>query len=94
MQPHELPQPWTTHHLKGEIVRKLFTVANTYAVKEAGIIREDDDTFCLPFVVAAEVLAVASPAVDKTLVHLDAALDKLLKVHPQFDVAVRELAKM
>ena len=48
----------------------------------------------LPFVFDAETLAAEYPAVDKTLAQLDAALDKLLKVHPQFDAAVRELAKM
>jgi len=48
----------------------------------------------LPFTVDAETLASEYPSVDKTLAPLDAALDKLLKVHPQFDAAVRELAKM
>ena len=42
----------------------------------------------------AETLAAEYPAVDKTLAPFEAALDKLLKVHPQLDAAVRELAKM
>ena len=54
----------------------------------------DENVLNLPFVFDAEVLAAEYPAVDKTLAPLDAALDKLLKVHPQLDAAVRELAKM
>jgi len=34
------------------------------------------------------------PAGRRTLAPLDDALDTFLKVHPQFDVAVRELARM
>ena len=79
---------------KGEIERKLLGLANTEAVKEAEIIRDDDHTLYLPFTLDAETLASEYPTVDKTLAPLDAALDKLLKVHPQFDAAVRELEKM
>ena len=52
------------------------------------------DTLNLPFVFDAETLAAEYPTVDKTLAPFEAALDKLLKVHPQLDAAVRELAKM
>ena len=81
-------------HGKGEIERKLFAVAQGAAVKEAGILRDDDYTLYLPFVFDAETLAKEYPAVEKVLAPLDAALDALLKVHPQLDAAVKELAKM
>ena len=55
---------------------------------------ENTLTLNLPFVFDAEVLAAEYPTVDKTLAPLDAALDKLLEVHPVLDTAVRELAKM
>ena len=48
----------------------------------------------MPFVFDAEMMSAEYPTVDKVLAPLDAALDALLKVHPQFDAAVRELAKM
>ena len=79
---------------KGEIERKLLGIAQGAAVKEAGILRDDDYTLYLPFVFDAETLAAEYPAVDKVLAPLDAVLDNLLKVHPQLDAAVRELAKM
>ena len=40
----------------------------------------------------AEVLAAEYPTVDKALAPLDAALDKLMKVHSVIDAAVQELA--
>ena len=79
---------------KAEIGRKLIGIAATAAVKEAGITQGDENTLNLPFVFDAEVLASEYPTVDKTLAPFEAALDKLLKVHPQLDAAVRELAKM
>jgi hypothetical protein len=63
-------------------------------VKAADILRDEEGMLYLPFTCDAEVLAAEYPTVDKTLAPLDAALDKLLKVHPQFDAAVRELTKM
>jgi len=51
-------------------------------------------TLYVPFKFDAEVMATEYPAVDKTLAPLDVALEKLLQVHPQFDAAVRELARM
>ena len=52
-------------------------------MKEAGMTQGDENTLNLLFVFDAETLAP-----------FEAALDKLLKVHPQLDAAVRELAKM
>ena len=77
---------------RGEVERKMLGIAQAAAVKEAGIIRDADNTLFLPFVFDAEVLAAEFPTVDKPLAPLDAALDKFLKVHPQLDVAVKELA--
>lgn len=77
---------------KGEVERKLVTVSNAAAVKDAGMIRDEDNTIYLPFALDAETLAAEYPAVDKVLAPLDAALDKLLKAHPQFDAAVKDLA--
>ena len=79
---------------RGEVEGKFLEVAQNAAVKEAGILRDEKGMLYLPFTLDAETLASEYPAVDKTLAPLDAALDKLLKVHPQFDAAVRELAKM
>ena len=55
--------------------------------------RDEDGTIYMPFVLDPEVLAAEYPTVDKALAPMDAALDKLLKVHPQFDAAVKELAE-
>ena len=79
---------------KGEVERKLLTVSQAAAVREAGVLRSEDATLYLPFSFDAEVMAAEYPAVDKTIAPLDAALEKLLQVHPHFDAAVRELAKM
>jgi len=51
----------------------------------------EENTLYLPFVLDAEMLAEESPAVDKALAPLDAALDKLCKVNPVLDAAVKEL---
>lgn len=77
---------------KGEVERKMVTISNAAAVKDAGMIRDEDNTIYLPFVLDMEALAVEYPAVDKTLAPLDVALDKLLKVNTQFDAAVKDLA--
>ena len=78
---------------KGEIERKLVTISNVPAVRDAGMVRDKDNTTYLPFSFDAETLATEYPTVDKTLAPLDAALDKLLKVHELFDAAVKDLAK-
>ena len=78
----------------GEVGRKLLSVSTTAAMRDAGVVRDlDDGTIYLPFVFDAAVLAAEYPNVDKTLAPLDAAVDTLLKVHPQFDAAVRELSE-
>jgi len=77
---------------KGEIERKLVTISNAPAVRDAGMVRDEDNTIYLPFSFDAETLATEFPTVDKTLVPLDAALDKLLKVNELFDAAVKDLA--
>ncbi|MDL2210290.1 hypothetical protein LJC26_05755 [Desulfovibrio sp. OttesenSCG-928-O18] len=79
-------------HTKGEIERKLVTLSNSTAVKEAGMSRDEDNTIYLPFSFDSETLAAEYPIVDKTLVPLEAALDKLLSVNELFDAVVRELA--
>jgi len=79
---------------KGEIERKLLGIAQGADVKAAGILRDEEGMLYLPFVFDAETLASEYPEVEKVLAPLDAALDKLLMVHPQSDAAVRELAKM
>ena len=76
---------------KGEVGRKLLTVATSADVKAAGMVQGEENTINLPFVLDAETLAAEYPAVDKSLAPLDAALDKLMKVHPAFDAAVQEL---
>jgi len=77
---------------KSEIGRKLLTLANTAAVKEAGMAQGgEENVLSLPFVLNAETLAAEYPTVDKALAPLDAALDRLLKVHPLIDAAVQEL---
>ena len=76
---------------KSEIGRKLLGVACSGAVKEAGMTQGEENTINLPFMFDAETLAAEYPTVDKTLAPLDTALDKLLKVHPQLDAAVKEL---
>ena len=77
---------------KGEIERKLVTLSNAPAVRDARMVRDEDNTIYLPFSFDAETLAMEYPTVDKTLVPLDAALDKLLKVNELFDAAVKDLA--
>jgi hypothetical protein len=77
---------------KAEIGRKLIGVAATGAVKEAGMTQGEENTLNLPFVFDAETLAAEYPTVEKTLAPLDAALDALLKVNPQLDAVVKELA--
>lgn len=42
---------------KGDIERKVITVSNIAAVKEAGMILDEDKALCLPFVFDAETLA-------------------------------------
>ena len=76
---------------KSEIGRKLLGIACSGAVKEAGMTQAEEKVLNLPFVFDAEVLASEYPTVDKTLAPLDAALDKLLKAHPQLDAAVKDL---
>lgn len=77
---------------KGEIERKLVTVGTTAAIKDAGVILDEDKSLYLPFAFSGEVLAAEYPTVDKALAPLDTALDKLLKAHPLIDAAVKELA--
>ena len=77
---------------KGEIERKLVTLSNAPAVKDAGMVRDEDNTIYLPFNFDAETLATEYPTVDKTLAPLDTSLGKLLKVHELFDAAVKDLA--
>lgn len=76
---------------KGEVERKLLTVANAAEVKAAGFIADADNTLCLPFVIDAATVAAEYPALNKSLAPLDAALDKLMKAHPQLDAAVQSL---
>jgi len=77
---------------KGEVGRKLLTVANSADIKAAGFVQgAEENTLNLPFVFDPEVLAAEYPTVDKTLALLDAALDRLLKAHPVLDAAVQEL---
>jgi len=78
---------------KPEIGRKLLGLANTPAVKEAGLIQAEETILQMPFVLDAEVLTKEYPTIDKTLAPLDAALDKLLKVHPVLDAAVKEMVE-
>ena len=77
---------------KGEIDRKILTVGTSVAAREAGMLRDEDGTVYLPFVFDAKTLAAEYPTVDKTLAPLDVALDALLKIHPQIDAAVKDLA--
>ena len=77
---------------KGEVGRKLLTVASAADIKAAGFVQgAEENTLNLPFVFDAEVLAGEYPTVDKALAPLDAAIDKLLKAHPLLDAAVQEL---
>ena len=53
---------------KSEIGRKLLTLANAAAVKEAGFVQgSDENVLNMPFVLNAEVLAAEYPTVDKAL---------------------------
>ena len=63
----------------------MLRIAQTAAAREAGVPRDDKGMLYLPFTVDTETLAAESPTMDKTLAPLDAALDKLLKVHLWFD---------
>ena len=75
---------------KGDVERRLTVAA--HAVKDSGIIQDQEDkTLYLPFLFDTETLAAEYPVVDKSLTPLDAALDKLLQVHPEFDKAVKDL---
>ena len=77
---------------KGEVGRKLLTVASAADIKAARFVQgAEENTLNLPFVFDAEVLAGEYPTVDKALAPLDTAIDKLLKVHPLLDAAVQEL---
>ena len=78
-------------HSKGEIERRLVTVANTDAVRAAGLVQGTENTLYLPFVFDTETLATEYPKVEKTLAPFETALDKLMKAHPQLDAIVQDL---
>lgn len=66
-----------------------FSAKNT-AVREAGFVYNERGSLMLPFKLDATLVASEYPDLKKSLAPLEAALETLLKVNPEFDVLVKE----